>query len=394
MFLMDLAAPRWARGRAGSGRRWWRARPEMTNFNGPLDGLRVVDLTGPIGAYAGRLLADLGCEVTRVRRAADDLDSWPRHRRIFLEAGKRQACVDLESDEWHAMLKAADVLLTSAGPGELRKLGLHPEQTRGRYPGLVHTNISGFGMDGPRADHPHSDLTRLAAGGLLYLGGDPDREPVRPYAEQSSVATSLHATVATLLALRRHDQTGLGDFVDVSAQEAVAHSLENAVQYFNLEGKVRRRAGAGPVTAGTGLFRCADGWIYLVTSIGGKRLRWQEFVDWLTEEGWDETGVLASAEWEDPAYACSPEAVSGYRAVVERFMITRTKRDLYEEGQRRGVSIAPVSSPQDLLHNPQLAALGFFVPWTVGGRDIPFPGSPYRFSKTPVMPRQPGGPVQ
>lgn len=358
--------------------------------DGPLDGLRVLDLTGQLGAYAGRLLADLGGEVTRVRHRTDDLDSWPRHRRIFLEAGKWRAHAEPGSEEWNGLLQTADVLLTSAGPGELRKLGLHPEQTSG----LVHTNISGFGMAGPRAEHPHSDLTRLAAGGLLYLGGDPDREPVRPYPEQSSMAASLHAIVATLLALRLRDQTGRGDFVDVSAQEAVAHSLENAVQYADLEGKIRRRAGAGPVEAGTGLFRCTDGWIYLVSSIGGEHLCWTEFVGWVTEEGWDDDGALAGAQWDDPVYLRSPEAVARYRTIVERFTTTRTKRELYEEGQRRGVSIAPLSSPRDLLDNPQLAALGFFVPWTVDDREVPFPGSPYRFSRTPVMPRRLEGTVQ
>jgi benzylsuccinate CoA-transferase BbsE subunit len=332
-------------------------------------------------------LSDLGAEVSRVR-GAEEPDGWPLHHRVFLEAGKRPVQVTPGSQEWHVRLTESDVLLTTGSPDELRQAGLDPEETRARHPRLVHTHISGFGMTGPRAGHPHSDLTRLAAGGLLYLAGDPRREPVRPYPEQSSVTASLHAAVGTLLALRRRDQTGLGDFVDVSSQEAVAHSVENAVQYVDLEGTVRHRAGAGPVEAGTGLFRCADGWMYLVTSIGGKHLRWDELAAWLAEEGADETGELVSTDWDDPDYGRSPSGVSRYREVVERFMATRSKRDLYEEGQRRGISLAPVSSPQDLLDSPQLAALDFFVPWTAEGREIAFPGSPYQFSTTPVAPRR------
>jgi crotonobetainyl-CoA:carnitine CoA-transferase CaiB-like acyl-CoA transferase len=78
------------------------------------------------------------------------------------------------------------------------------------------------------------------------------------------VIAGVHATTATLIALHVLETESRGQIVDLSVQEAVAHSIENAAQYVDLEGVVRRRAGAGPQEAGTGLFRCADGWIYLV----------------------------------------------------------------------------------------------------------------------------------
>lgn len=359
----------------------------MTTSSGPLNGLRVLDITGAVGAYVGRLFADLGAEVIRAPHPLDDVQDWPRHRRIFLEAGKLSSDMQPGSAVWQQTLDGSDILITTGGPSELRSWLLDPRTTRSGRPSLIHTNISGYGLDGPLAERPHSDLTRLAAGGLLYLGGDRDREPVRPYPEQSSIAVSLHAAVATLIAVRRRDKTGKGDFIDVSAQEAVAHSLENAIQYVDLEGRVRARAGAGPVEAGTGLFRCADGWVYLVTSIGGKKLRWEELVEWLVEEKAAEAQALATQEWTDPAYNRSPEAVTRFRTIIERFMQNRSKRELYEEGQKRSISIAPVSSPQDLLDNPQLHALEFFTTRHVDGEEIPFPGPPYRFSKTWVGPR-------
>jgi benzylsuccinate CoA-transferase BbsE subunit len=359
----------------------------MTSSSGPLHGLRVLDISGAVGAYVGRLFADLGAEVIRVPHPLDDVQDWPQHRRLFLEAGKFTNDIQPGSAAWQAVLDGSDILITTGGPSDLRAWLLDPRTTRAGRPSLVHTNISGYGLDGPLAERPHSDLTRLAAGGLLYLGGDRDREPVRPYPEQSSVAVSLHAAVATLIAVRRRDKTGKGDFIDVSAQEAVAHSLENAVQYVDLEDKVRARAGAGPVEGGTGLFRCADGWVYLVTSIGGKKLRWDELVQWLIEEDAAEAETLTSEEWTDPAYVRSPEAVARFRSILERFMQNRSKRDLYEGGQKRSISIAPVSSAQDLLDNPQLHALEFFTTHIEDGQEFPFPGSPYRFSRSWVGPR-------
>ncbi|CAN5409946.1 hypothetical protein BH11ACT6_BH11ACT6_08990 [soil metagenome] len=359
----------------------------MNPSPGPLTGLRVVDLTDALGAYTGRLLSDLGAEVIRIRYATDTLDAWPTARRIFLEAGKHVVPAEPGSLALNEMLASADILLTSSDGDELTDHGLNPADNAARWPALIHVNISGFGLDGPHVQRPHSDLTRLAAGGLLYLGGDPDRAPVRPYPEQSSIAASLHATVATLMAVRRRSQTGAGDLVDVSAQEAVAHSLENAVQFVDLEDKVRRRAGSGPVEAGTGLFRCSDGWMYVVTSIGGKRLRWDEFVAWMIEEETPGADALTAPQWHDPDFVRTPAAVAQCRTIIESFMQAPTKRWLYEEGQRRGISIAPVSAPHDLLDNPQLDALNFFTTRTEEGHSIRFPGPPYQFSTCTVGPR-------
>jgi benzylsuccinate CoA-transferase BbsE subunit len=65
--------------------------------------------------------------------------------------------------------------------------------------------------------------------------------------------------------------------VAVSAQEA-AHSLEHAVQYVALEGAVRHRVGSAPTEAGTGLFTCRDGWVFVVCGLGGYPLGWDGLI--------------------------------------------------------------------------------------------------------------------
>ena len=116
----------------------------------------------------------------------------------------------------------------------------------------MHVAISPFGLTGPYADRPASDLTLMAAGGLLALAGEPDRQPVRAWGEQTAVIAGVHATTATLIALHVLETESRGQIVDLSVQEAVAHSIENAAQYLDLEGVVRRRAGAGPQESAPG----------------------------------------------------------------------------------------------------------------------------------------------
>ncbi|MFD7433081.1 CoA transferase [Streptomyces sp. NPDC059861] len=364
----------------------------------PLDGLRVVDLSTRLGTYTGRLFADLGADVVRVEppggvpeRTVPPLTGDGTSLSFaFTEAGKRSVVLDPE-DPGHAeqlerLLATAQVLVTSEGPARLRGRRLHPDDVTRRHPGLIHVSVSPFGLTGPWADRPASDLTLLAAGGLLALAGDPDLPPVRAWGEQTSVIAGVHAATAALIALLALEDGGHGQIVDVSAQEAVAHSLENAVQYVDLEGLVRARVGAGPAEAGTGLFACADGWIYLVGGLGGLPLAWDAITEWLEADGLKEAAQLRAPRWQERAWRRSATGVHRFRTLFERFAAPRTKRELYEDGQRRGISIAPVSTPEDLLTSPQLTERGFFRQITVGGATLPFPGSPYRFDGLVVAP--------
>jgi benzylsuccinate CoA-transferase BbsE subunit len=348
----------------------------------PLSGVTVVDMTTALGEYAGRLLADLGADVIRFDNAA----STSPYRREFMNAGKQIRATRPSGSELTGLLQRAQILLTSEGPAALRAKDLHPADVTRRHRMLVHVAISPFGLTGPYADRPASDLTLMAAGGLLALGGDPDREPVRAWGEQTAVIAGVHSTTAALIALHVLETESRGQIVDLSVQEAVAHSIENAAQYVDLEGVVRRRAGAGPREAGTGLFRCADGWIYLVGGLGGKPLAWNAIAEWLTDGGVAGAADLDADRWQRPEWRRTPQACNRFRELFEVFAASRTKAELFASGQKRGISIAPVATPEDLLRDPQLVARNYFHVVEVGQR-VTLPGPPYRFATSDVGPR-------
>lgn len=348
-----------------------------TDLSAPLDGVTVVDMTTPLGEYTGRLLADLGAEVIRTERPATSLE-----RRVFMSAGKMFR-LDTDVDE---LLVRAQILITSEGPAALRSRGLDPVEVTSRHAQLVHLAISPFGLTGPYANRPASDLTLLAAGGLLALAGDRDREPVRAWGEQTAIIAGVHAATAALMALHVLETDGQGQTVDLSVQEAVAHSIENAAQYFDLEHVVRHRAGAGPQEAGTGLFRCADGWIYLVGGLGDKPLAWEAIVDWLIDGGVTAAAELRAACWQMPQFRREAHANMRFRELFEGFASRQTKAALFGAGQRRGISIAPVATPEDLLADPQLVARNYFRVIEADGDPMVLPGPPYRFRHSSVGP--------
>ncbi|MEV5838360.1 CoA transferase [Nocardia sp. NPDC052112] len=367
--------------------------------SGPMRGVRVVDLSTSLGSYVGRLYADLGAEVIRPEPIGGHPDRQigaavlPRYSAewIFHNVGKRSIEIadlasGLRSPTLTNLLASAQVLITSESPANLRSAGLDPHDIAARFPSLTHINVSPYGLNGPWADRPADDLALLAAGGLLGLAGDPDRAPVRPVGRQSAVAASLHAAIGGLIALLADEDSGHGQLVDVSAQEAVTHSLENAIQYYDLEGEIRSRAGSNPKEAGTGLFACRDGYIYVVGGLGGRPLGWDGLIEWLDEAGVTEARILAENRWRDRLWRRTPEAINEFRRLLEQLTTPRTKRELYEDGQRHGVSVAPVSMPEDLLENPQLQARHYFREVEVEGHRVRIPGAPYRFAELSVGP--------
>lgn len=353
------------------------------DLSAPLAGVIVIDLTTALGEYTGRLLADLGAEVIRINTPAS---AGSPHRGAFMNAGKTIRNSTAGAGELDELLERAHILITSEGPEALRNKGLDPTALTRRHRQLVHLAISPFGLTGPYADRPASDLTLLAAGGLLALAGDADREPVRAWGEQSAVIAGVHAATAALIALHVLETESRGQIVDLSVQEAVAHSIENAAQYLDLEGVVRRRVGAGPQEAGTGLFQCADGWIYLVGGLGGKPLAWEAIGDWLIEGGTVEANELRADCWQLPEWRRTPQANTRFRELFERFAEARTKAELFTAGQARGISIAPVATPEDLLADPQLVARNYFRVIDVDGDPTMLPGPPYRFRNSTVGP--------
>lgn len=356
--------------------------PELEPVDGasadaPLHGVAVVEAAGSLCDYAGRLFAELGATVTRVRPVGRPAPHWTALR------GKFDVPLGSDSEaELSALVRRADVVLVTESVEEPAPRGLSAAEVETANPSAIHVSLSPFGRTGPAADLPSTDLTRLAAGGLLWLGGYPDAEPVAAHGEQSTQAVGIYGVVAALLALIGRDRTGRGCAVEVSAQEVVTQALETALADYELAGIVRSRVGDAPREAGTGIYPCADGWVSMVAGRLGTADAWRRLREWLVEAGIDDAQELWQADWETLPFRQRPESIERFGHIFGRFAATRTKAELYEEAQARSIALAPVNSPADVLANPQLAARGFFreVSDVVTGERVLAPVSPFRFS--------------
>jgi crotonobetainyl-CoA:carnitine CoA-transferase CaiB-like acyl-CoA transferase len=366
-----------------------------------LAGIRVLDLADNAVAYASRLLADLGAEVIRIepphgnamRRAApleitDVGVTSCAH--AFWNANKKGITLDLRCADGRRLfgdlVAKSDVVIETFAPGTLSAWGIGYETMKDRNPGIVLVSVTPYGQTGPCAKFRATDLTLLAAGGLLSLGGYPEIGPVAVAGEQGYLAAAIFGAVATLKALLEREGTNHGQWLDVSGQECIAFALEDAIPEWYLQGSIRQRTGDQAREAGTGVYPCQDGYISMVAGRLGTAKAFKTLVRWIAESGTPGGDALLDERWQDFTFRQSPEGIARFAEIFALFCATRGKQELYRDGQARQIAIAPVNSVADIVDDHQLRANGFFRPLHDGAldRNVTVPGPPYRLARTPA----------
>ncbi|MGZ8156208.1 MAG: CaiB/BaiF CoA transferase family protein [Burkholderiales bacterium] len=366
-----------------------------------LSGIRVLELAGALSAYCGKMFAELGADVILIeppggaatRATPPFIHDEPGADRSlafgYFNTSKRGITLDLDSEAGQALFRAlakdADLVVETLKPGALATRACGYEALAAVNPSLVMTSITGFGQTGPYAQYEWEDLIGLATGGFLYLGGYTDSPPIGAYGEQALLGASMYGAVASMLALTRAEASGEGEHVDVSMQECMVMAMETAVQFYDLEGKVRKRHADVQRFAGTGVFECSDGYIYMMASGIGANKFWPLSLQWLVDEKVPGVERLQGEEWNAVEYVGTEEAKRMFEAVFGPWAKTKTKAYLYEEGQRRHIPMAAINTPVDLLASPQLAQRSYFVELAHPALTKPMrmPGAPYRLAATP-----------
>jgi crotonobetainyl-CoA:carnitine CoA-transferase CaiB-like acyl-CoA transferase len=207
-----------------------------TNSNGPLAGVRILDLTSVVmGPFATQILAGLGAEVIKIESPEGDnmRHVGPmRHAgmgHIFLHAnrGKKSVVLDLkQSSAREALLRmvsGADVLTSNVRPAAMRRLGLDYETLAARNPRLIFVSCCGFGQRGLYAPKPaYDDLIQGAAGIPWLMEEYGTSTPCYVPVTLADRLTGLHAAYAVAAALYARERTGKGQAVEVPMFEAVS----------------------------------------------------------------------------------------------------------------------------------------------------------------------------
>ncbi|KAG0373188.1 hypothetical protein BGX24_012032 [Mortierella sp. AD032] len=251
-----VAAPTTTTGAEGAG----------SGAPGPLDGIRVLDLTRVLaGPYCTQLLGDLGAEVIKIEnpKGGDDTRAWgppfaqninssssQQHESAYflgVNRNKKSITVNIRSpqgrDLIHDLVKKCDVLVENYVPGKLDEMGLGYEELRALNPGLIYTSITGYGQTGPYRMKPGYDVMIEAEAGLMYITGEENGTPVKVGVAVTDLTTGLYAHGAIMAALLARHKTGRGQHIDCSLLDAQVVTLANIASSYLISGQEARRMG-------------------------------------------------------------------------------------------------------------------------------------------------------
>jgi crotonobetainyl-CoA:carnitine CoA-transferase CaiB-like acyl-CoA transferase len=254
-----------------------------------LEGIRVIDFTTSVaGPYGTLLLADMGADVIKVERrpAGDDTRGWgPPFLNgeslwfASMNRNKRSITIDLGRPEGrdlaHALVERADVVVLNTGLRVQRKLGLDFATLSALNPRLVHVSVTGFGLQGERADLPCYDLIAEGYSGVMHLTGEADRPPQKVGTPAADLLSGQDIAMATLAALIERNRTGVGKQVDVSMVATMTRFMSpRIVSYLGSGESPNRSGGTDSVIAIYQVFETAD---FPITLGLGNDAIWRRF---------------------------------------------------------------------------------------------------------------------
>jgi len=359
------------------------------------DGLRVIDLSqGIAGPYCTRLLADLGAEVIKVEPPEGDYartlgpfpDDVPHHDKgglfVHLNGNKKSVTLDIGTQSGRVVLRKllakADVLVESYRPGHLAGIGLGYDNLKAEFPSLIYCSVTPFGQSGPYRDFQGNSLACMALSGLMYITGDPDREPLCTGGEPAEYFAALNAWVAVLAALEHRSATGgQGQHIDVSMLESLGCADEYNTAMYSFLGAIRKRFYSHHLLFiyPMEIYPCRNGYIVVVGGATG----FPTGMAILLEQPELEQNPLFQNPW------MRLIQWRQFEEILRPYLLKHDWQDLLTRAQELRIPFAAVLDPKTLLENEHLKERAFFqeIDQPELGR-IPLAGAPFKMSETPL----------
>ena len=360
-------------------------------MTGALDGIRILEISGPRTQFASMLLAGMGADVwlveppegsalRRVPPLVRGRDGSEHSLPFFAHhSNKKSIALDFARDDGRAVFRRlarrADVILESELPGELDEIDIGFDACRRQNPGLIWVSVTPYGSTGPSSRLLGSDLSAQAMGGAIITTGEPRGRVFKACGDAADKMAAYTAASALMVAILEREKTGHGQLVDVSAQEAVAGQMERGAIFYQFTHTEPERGGRLYPTAAfpCGLFPASDGWISLVAL---QPQHWDALVNWVGDARLAVERFKIGAE-----RALARETID---RIISEWSRKHSKHELSAEGQRRRIAVAALQSPSEVTRDPHLLATDFFV--EVADPEIGtvrIPGAPIRASATP-----------
>ena len=352
--------------------------------SGPLKGLKVLDFTRLLpGPLATMLMADMGAEVIKIEAPEyyDYTRNFPPQiggesaAYLAFNRSKRSLSLDYSSQEGKAiilgMLEDVDILIEQFRPGVMQKMGLAYEDVKEINPKLIYVSVTGYGHTGPYANLAGHDLNYITFAGLL--SGNQYTDPQLPLVQMADIAGgSYMAVIACLSAVYARNNTGKGQFVDVSMLDGVMPLNVNAAALNWATGKPVQRdesfLSGGLVNYN--IYRCKGNRFVALGTLEDKF--WVKFCE-----------VIGKPEWKNRILAKNREELNSYKKDLEELFMTRELNYWVDLGFKHDLLLNAVYEMDEVEKDPHIIAREMIVEQehpTAG--KIKSIGIPLKFSDT------------
>jgi crotonobetainyl-CoA:carnitine CoA-transferase CaiB-like acyl-CoA transferase len=323
---------------------------------GPLSGARILDLTHVLnGPFCTMLLAHLGAEVIKVEHGSGDRfrHAWmptdathDGYEFLTVNSNKKGITLNLKHEKgrklFRDLVKKSDVVVENFTVGVMDRLGLGYEALREINPKIIYACSRGYGESGPYKHVRANAATIMAMSGWQYAAQELAGEPGFKALGIGDEAAGFSMALAICAALYSREQTGKGQKIEISMQEAVMGFMVSTFHTL-FEG---RNVGQPPK-------QCADG-------------HYAFHLPDVSDELWSKlcTAMGTPEIAKDPHFATSKARRQNYEAVeqlVSKWVRGKTRQELWDTLSSFGLSSGMVLSLEEVLTNPHIQERKAFV---------------------------------
>jgi formyl-CoA transferase len=358
-----------------------------------LANVKILDLTQfEAGTSCTELLAWMGADVIKLESpGAGDQGRWLASENpgidsyyfILLNANKRSITLNLKSERGKAMflnlVKQVDVLSENFSPGTLETFGVGYDVLREVNPRLIYLTIKGFGTYGPYSEYKSFDMIAQAAGGAMSITGFPGSPPLKPGPTIGDTGTGVHAAFGVLAAYIQRQETGKGQKVEVSMQDAIVNFVRVPMMGTYMTQKPVRRMGNKLGAGISDIYKCAPGgdndYVFMLTT---------------NEEMWRTLcSAMGRPELSDDPRFANPKARAKNNdeltAILNEWTGRYTKHEVMKILGSAGVPCGAVMDTVELLNDPHLRERQMIVDIEHPARGkISIPGCAVKLEDSPV----------
>ena len=377
----------------------------------PLKDIRILSVTVFLaGPYLSMNLARMGAEVIKIEvpekgdpvrgngpfagpKGVNPHPVTPQDistRFIKRSQGLKSMTLDLKTEKGKSVFldlaKESDLIIENLSPGSMGRLGLGYQEVSRANPKIIYCSISGYGQSGEYSNKPAHDPQIQGMSGLMDINGAEDGPSTKVGFYIGDLVTPLFAAYSIMSALRHRDQTGQGQYLDVSMMDTLTSLIfmENLEE--DLANGIKLRTGNNSRGGPTGLYKTLDSEIIITAASDSQ---WQRLCTAIGVKEYADDSKFST-------YTMRVTNVQEARQIIQNRIKTLTRAEALKTLEAADVPCGPVRSVEEVMVDQQFYDRGTLVPLRNGATSSVVPGIgsgwPVQFSSGP-LPELDGAPT-